>query len=297
MNVTRQSIATRLVAAAGLLVFAAVPLDRVFADDGCEKASLELILIGATSRTADELISQALRRGHKVAALARRPDAVKHAAHTNLEVLQADVRDVESLSRAFKGRPDAVVVSLIGSRGDPREEVAVSDLFTVGIQNTLLAMKRNKLTTVFAVSSASVQELPKYGYKADTPRPENLTIRNGLWYYLKRGLYNDMADMESALRESDADYTVLRPGLILVEPPRGNIKAAVNVDAPGQRVITYDDFAAFILDAAESGEYSRSTVGVYSDRPIIFGGDINPEELMRRQGEINRKIREELGKQ
>ncbi len=263
-----------------------------------EKSGVKIIVIGATSRTADELIPQAIWRGHDVVGLARRPQAVRHAAHPNLAVVKADVRDQDSLKAAFEGHEGAVVISVFGSRSDPQEEVAFSDLMAVGVTNIIQAMKTNGIGRIFVTSSASVQEMSKFGYKADTPRPDNLTIRSGLWYYLKRGLYNDMAEMERIVRESSMNYGVLRPGLILIEPPRGNIKAAVNVEAPGQRVITYADFAAFILDATETDAYDNSTIGVYSDRPIEFSDTgINPEALMARQREINRQIREELAGQ
>ncbi len=260
-----------------------------------EPSGTKIIIIGATSRTADELIPQALWRGHEVIGVARRPHAVRHAAHPNLTVLKADVRDPESLAKAFAGHGGAVVVSVFGSRADPMEEIAETDLMAVGISNIIQVMKANGNTRLITTSSASVQEMPKFGYEADTSRPENLTVRSGLWYYLKRGLYNDMMEMERIVRESGLNYINLRPGLILIEPPYGNIKIAVDVDAPGQRVITYADFAAFILDAVETDHYDRTTIGVYSDRPIEFSDDgINPEALMARQGEINRRIREEL---
>ena len=266
-----------------------------FAHSPGEKSSTKIIVIGATSRTADELIPQALWRGHEVIGVARRPHAVRHAAHPNLTVLKADVRDPESLAKALVGHGDAVVVSVFGSRADPMEEIAETDLMAVGISNIIQVMNANGNTRLITTSSASVQEMPKFGYKADTPRPENLTVRSGLWYYLKRGLYNDMMEMERIVRESGLAYINLRPGLILLEPPYGNIEVAVDEDAPGQRVITYADFAAFILDAVETDQYDRTTIGVYSDRPIEFSGDgINPEALMARQGEINRRIREEL---
>ncbi len=292
----RFSVQRKCVAVATfVLTFALTP---AVSHEAGERSGTKIVIVGATSRTADELIPQALWRGHEVIGLARRPHAVRYAAHPNLTVLKADVRDQDSLNTALGGHDDAVVISVFGSRGDPTEEVAVSDLMAEGISNLIQAMKENGYDRLFATSSASVQEMPKFGYEADTPRPQNLTVRSGLWYYLKRGLYNDMAEMERIVRESGLTYVVLRPGLILVEPAYGNLKAAVDVDAPGQRVITYADFAAFILDAIETNVYDNSTIGVYSDRPIEFSDTgINPEALMARQREINRQIREELAGQ
>ena len=278
----------------GGLVLAATDL----AQAQTKSAGLTIAVVGATSRTADELIPQAIWRGHKVIALARRPHAVKFQNHPNLTLVSADVENAASLVKALKGHGDAVVVSTFGAREDPDAEVPQSSLMTNGVTNIFQAMKANGNKKLITVSSASVQEMPKFGYKADTPRPENLGMRTGLWYYLKRGLYNDMADMERVAATSGLTYVNLRPGLILVEPARGNIKAAVNVDAPGQRVITYADFAAFILDAAATSAYDRTTVGVYSDRPIEFSDQgLNPEAMMARQREINRKIRDEVAGQ
>jgi hypothetical protein len=90
-----------------------------------------------------------------------------------------------------------------------------------------------------------------------------------------RGPYNDMIKMEGIIRHSGLDFIIMRPGQMLVEPPYGNIKLAVDTETPKQPLITYADFAAFILDQLESDQYLGTTVGVYSDRRMEFGKNVD----------------------
>ena len=48
-------------------------------------------------------------------------------------------------------------------------------------------------------------------------------------------------------------------------------------ETPRRRIIMYADFAAFILDQAESDELIGKTVGVYSDEMIEIGGNLDIE--------------------
>ena len=99
-------------------------------------AADRVLIIGATSRSAAELIPQALERGYQVTALARRPEAVRFE-HSRLTVVKGDVYDVDSLVAAMRG--DEVVITMVGPRVDPMKEVEFMDLYTVGTANIMQA--------------------------------------------------------------------------------------------------------------------------------------------------------------
>jgi putative NADH-flavin reductase len=248
-----------------------------------ESSGVRILVIGATSRTANELIPQALWRGHQVIAFARRPHRVRIAAHQRLKIIKGDVYERTTIEAALSGQGDEVVITLIGPRTEPGTEVPEMDLMSTGTTNIIEAMKIKGNNRLFAASSTAVQTVAKLGYKADTPRPEGLNETNGLWYYFMRGPYNDMIKMEGIVRNSGLDFIILRPGQMLVQPAYGNIKLAVDSETPKQPLITYADFAAFILDQVESEKYLGTTVGVYSDRKMEFGKnvDLAAEEAKR----------------
>ncbi len=70
----------RLVGSTFLLALSLVST-TVRSHEAGDPSGLEILVIGATSRTANELIPQALWRGHEVIAFARRPYRVRFAGH------------------------------------------------------------------------------------------------------------------------------------------------------------------------------------------------------------------------
>ena len=269
----------------GVVFFLAAAFDSktILAHGVGESSAVRILVIGATSRTADELIPQAIWRGHDVIAFARRPQRIRFATNEHLTVVKGDVYDKTTIEAALSGTGDEIVITLVGPRTEPGKEVPEMDLMSTGTTNIIEAMRAKGNKRLIAASSTAVQTVAKLGYTADTPRPEGLNETNGLWYYFMRGPYNDMLKMEGIVRNSGLDFIIVRPGQMLVEPAYGNIKLAVDTETPKQPLITYADFAAFILDQIESNKYLGTTVGVYSDRKMEFGKnvDLAAEEAKR----------------
>jgi putative NADH-flavin reductase len=55
-----------------------------------KEISMKLTVFGPTGGTGEQILRQALQAGHRVTAMARRPEAIA-IAHPNLSVIQADV--------------------------------------------------------------------------------------------------------------------------------------------------------------------------------------------------------------
>ncbi|MEA4887728.1 MAG: NAD(P)H-binding protein [Bacteroides graminisolvens] len=66
-----------------------------------------VVLIGASGFVGTALLNELLKRGHRVTALVRNPDKI-NAQSDQLEVVMADVADVEQVANLCKGK-DAVV--------------------------------------------------------------------------------------------------------------------------------------------------------------------------------------------
>ena len=230
-----------------------------------ELSGTKVVIIGATARTANYMIPQALWRGHEVVALARRPYRVKHKPHPHLTIVKGDVYDQASIEAALSGDGDEIVISVYGPRVDPTIEVPETDLMSAGTTNIINAMKAKGNQKLFVTTSTAMQEVVKRGYKADTPKPEGISGASGLWFYNLRGPYNDMLKMEGIVKESGLDFIIFRPAQLIEEPPRGNLLFTVNTETPNRRIIMYPDFAAVMLDQVESDQHIGDTIGVYSD--------------------------------
>ena len=256
-----------LCVATGLVFFGSLVTTNLQAHEGTEPSGIKIVVIGATARTANDLIPQALWRGHEVVAFARRPHRVRHAPHPRLTIVKGDVYNQDSIEAVLTG--EEIVISIYGPRVDPTEEVPETDLMSQGTTNIINAMKKKGNTRLMVTGSMAVERVREAGFTANAPKTEDITPENGLWIYNLRGPYNDMLKMEEITKQTNLDYIILRPGQLLVGPPRGDVIVAVD-DEPvlRQRVIMYSDFAAWILDQVESDHYVGKTVSIFSDTPM-----------------------------
>ncbi len=230
---------------------------------------VRIVIIGATAKSAKELIPQALARGYHVTGLARRPEAVGFA-HERLTVVKGDVYLPETLEAAFRG--DETVISMVGPRDNPYAESQPTDLLSTGTANIIQAMKAKGNTRLLVASSIGVEnDFP-------TTKPDNTEGRAGrLWK--RRHRYLDMQKMEDIVRNSGIDYVLFRPGFLVEEPMRHDLILAVNEPSPKERMITYADFASFVLDQVESADHLGDSVGMYSDRVLAWGENVDFDAL------------------
>jgi len=230
-----------------------------------------VLIIGATSGSAKELIPQALERGYAVTALARRPEAVEFE-HERLTVVKGDVYDIDTLAAAMQG--DEVVISMVGPRVDPMKEVEAMDLYTVGTANIMQAMRDAGDKRFLVASSLAVEnELP-------TQKPEGEALGD-MWLWNARKLYQDMGAMEGLVRDSGLDYVIFRPPFLVHEPAREDLILTINEDSPKGTMATYADFASFVLDQVESDQYLGATIGIATDRELVWGGNVDFDELAK----------------
>jgi putative NADH-flavin reductase len=87
------------------------------------EALLKIALIGASGFVGSKILSEALRRGHQVTAIIRRPQRI--APHPNLTVVQGDVLHRDELARVLAGH-DVVISSYNPARGAPRFSIGMS---------------------------------------------------------------------------------------------------------------------------------------------------------------------------
>ena len=257
-------------------------------------SGVKIVIIGATARTANYMIPQALWRGHEVVAVARRPYRVRHVPHPRLTIVKGDVYDQASIEAALSGKGDEIVISLYGPRVDPTVEVPETDLMSRGTTNIINAMKAKGNRRLFVTTSTAMQEVVKRGYKADTPKPEGITGASGLWFYNLRGPYNDMLKMEGIVKESGLDFIIFRPAQLLEEPPRGNYRLTVNTETPNRRVIMYPDFSAVMLDQVTSDDYLGDTIGVYSDTSMDEVENVDFDTAVRKLKAMKAEVEADL---
>jgi putative NADH-flavin reductase len=110
---------------------------------------MKLFVIGATGRTGQEIVQQALARGHHVTALVRSPESITVKSE-RLSVVKGNATDENQLFEAMQNH-DAVISTL-----GPREVFKPSSLLTDSARATSSAMQRSGVKRLVVLSAAVV---------------------------------------------------------------------------------------------------------------------------------------------
>jgi putative NADH-flavin reductase len=206
---------------------------------------MRLAIFGSTGPTGRELVLQALDKGHDVTAVARDPAAVDATA-ARLQVVRADVLDRSSFDGVFSG-VDAVL-SAIGTYG--RQPTTVYSMGTSNIRDAMHQAGVRRFVGISALPVASRNELG----------PAERWIVVPLLSMFFGEMYADMTRMEQVLRDSDLDFTIMRPPQLTNEQAIGRYRTAINQRLHRARKISRADLAAEMLQVIPDRNTVRATV-------------------------------------
>lgn len=212
------------------------------------KGPVSIAVVGATGRTGQHVIEQALSQGHHVIALARRPDAISLRSE-RLTTAAADVLDRAGIIDRLAGAQ--AVVSTLGT-GTSRAETV---LYSEGIANVLSAMEVHGIRKLAVISAAPV------GPRAEQPFLER-RIAMPILERVFGATYEDMRRMETLLRGSDLDWVCLRPPRLVDKRPTGQYRLDAGRPLPKARSLTHGDLATALLDALDRDDLYRQTAFV-----------------------------------
>ncbi|RDI53302.1 NAD(P)-dependent oxidoreductase [Nocardia mexicana] len=220
---------------------------------------MRIVVFGANGPTGRLLVAQALAAGHQVAAVTRKPEAFP-LQHDSLEVVGADVLDPAAVDAAVAGR-DAVLSVL----GVPFGKQPITT-YSAGVGNIAAAMARHGVRRLAVVSSSAVDPHPY----ADAGFVFNRVLQPYVTRVLGKTLYDDMRRMEELVRDSDLDWTIVRPSG-LYDLPEVTDYTIVEGRAEG-RYTSRADLAASMLSVLADDRYLGATIGVITtvDNPTIL---------------------------
>jgi uncharacterized protein YbjT (DUF2867 family) len=197
---------------------------------------MNLTVLGAAGATGIPLVEQALAAGHQVTALARSPDKLT-ITNPSLLVVQGDATDRAALSQAMKGA--SAVISVLGARGPVIAEAARA-IVAVATQQ---GPQRVVMLSSFAVERDRLTPITR------------LVTRMAMSSQIK-----DKAAGEEALRASGLDWTIVYPTK-LTNGPKTEPRVLPETRKVGlSQQISRADVAAFLLQTAADGLYSRRGV-------------------------------------
>lgn len=220
---------------------------------------MNLTIVAATGGIGRHLLTQALAMGHNVTAVVRRPAALP-AAPARVVTADLGVPDESALRDAVTGA-DAVLSGL-GPR--TRADAAVA---ARGTRAMVAAMRSAGVRRIVVVSAAPVGTVPS-PRRPHPPRhdpgdgPFMRYVLSPLVRAVFREHYADLARMEDALRDSDLDWTVVRPPRLTNKPLTGRYRTAYGRNVPRGLTVSRADVAACMLRALDRPESIGQTVGV-----------------------------------
>ncbi|MFT4294428.1 MAG: NAD(P)H-binding protein [Micropruina sp.] len=215
---------------------------------------MRVTIVGAAGPTGLWLCREALRAGHAVTAVSRRPDPLPLEPHPELTLVQADALSGDGLDEAVAGA-DAVLSTL--GCAYTRRPVSI---YSVGTRNIVEAMRRSRSARrLVVVSSGLTYPPPPMNWLAD--HLAFPLLRN----VIGRTLYADMRAMEEYLHTvGDLDWTVMRPGRLIDADQVSDYR--LDLDHPTQGTTTRADLAAAMVAELSRRDHLRQAVAPTTNR-------------------------------
>jgi len=210
---------------------------------------MHILILGSTGRTGRLLLTEALKRGHKVNVL------VSHKSRLTVK---------PELVSAFEGTPlnrytlaesmqgcEAILSTLNISRTSdfPWAKLRTSrDFLSVSMKNILTVAEEQKVDRIIITTAWGVAETKK-----DLPSWFRLLIR----YSNIRYPYRDHELQEELLKHSELNYTVVRPAALTDQNNKKKIQVTLDNTPKPTLTISRLRVAEFMLDVLEGTLYNR----------------------------------------
>ena len=205
---------------------------------------MNLVIFGATGKTGIEIVRQALEKGHAVTAFLR--DSSRLAIkHERLSTIAGDVFDPASVAQAVQGQ-DAVICAL-GAGGDLKK----TTVRTTGTINIISGMQKHNVKRLLAITAMGVGE-----------SWDSLSLINKLFLaVLLKSAREDHEAQEIAIKESELEWTIIRPSGLTDTPRTGVYEVGENIRAKTSK-IARADVADLIVKEVEQNTHVGKAVTI-----------------------------------
>lgn len=204
---------------------------------------MKIAIFGSTGFLGKVLLRKALEAGYQVRTLVRDPNRLG-GFKDRVEYIEGTVFDTRDISQTVRGTD--VVLSTVGP---PQKEPVDPQLYEQAMKDVVAALRANRIKRYIHVG----------GSVHDGGENENWTLgRRALRLLLnltfRKGLAAKHLEWE-VLKESDLEWTLVRPPRIAASPPRGSLVADAKSLASLQ--VNVGDLADFLLEQIDSTDWVR----------------------------------------
>ena len=205
---------------------------------------MKVLVFGATGGTGRETVIQALAAGHTVTAVVRRPEALD-ISHEKLTVLRGNVLDATAVLQPMAGQD--VVISALGVRTN----TPTTDC-SGGVSNMLRAMQSTGVRRFLCVSANGLEPGPWW----------QKLFAKLILHRIFREAYADLWRMEAVVKQSDLEWTIVRPPMLTDAPRTGIYMEAINKHVPHGFRISRANVADYMLKHVADAATYRTTVEI-----------------------------------
>ena len=208
---------------------------------------MRILVLGATGRTGKFLLEQALARGHIVHALVRDKQKIP-LEKFNLLLFEGTPSDRSALDKAIQGC-EAIISALNISR---RYEFpwaglrAPKDFLSATMKNIVELYARNHIRRIVFISAWGVFETKK-----DLPGWFRWLVDHSSLRYQ----YADHERQEEVIRNSNLDWTAVRPVVLTNSKIQKEVVVSENNEPKPHLYISRRNLAAFMLYVLEKNLY------------------------------------------
>lgn len=211
-----------------------------------------IAIVGGHGQVARQLIPLLVQRDHEVVALARREEyrSSLEDLGATMRLLDIEGEDADAFGAAFEGCEAVVFAAGGGPDGN------IERKRTVDLEGSLKSIEGARAAGISRFVQVSAIDV-------DEPLPEDTAP---VW----RAYVEAKRDADAALRDSELDWTIIRPGRLTDDPATGLV--AIGADVPRSDV-TRADVAAVLAEVLDE----PATIGRQWN---LVGGDIPVAEAV-----------------
>ena len=204
---------------------------------------MNLLIIGAARGIGFQLLEQAVQAEYVITALVRDPQKMP-TQHDRLRVVQGDILDLDTVQRAMAEQEAVCVTIGIGITWKP------VTVFSQGTRNVLEAMRQQGVRRLICITGIGAGDSKGHGgFLYDR-------LFNPL---LLKTIYEDKDRQEALIRDSDTDWTIVRPGFLTNDPLTKKYQVITDLTGITAGKISRADVAHFILEELATNRYLGQT--------------------------------------
>ena len=205
---------------------------------------MKILLLGATGRTGELILKEALNDGHDVNCLVRNPGKLEN--NSNVSVFKGSPENLDQLKEAFKGCEAIISALNISRKSDfPWAKLRTPENFLSSVMSNILSLNLSNLKRIVVCSAWGAGETKK-----DLPGWFRWIIDNS-----NIGVaYKDHERQEAMLMDSNLSWTIVRPvGLINSKKQQSIIESYQNSPKP-KMTISRLSVARYMLNTLDQEE-------------------------------------------